>query len=79
MVVRPRGIDEEDQRWLSSLEAWRTHIGRTAGNDIEILEIGEDEIAAKLRGGAQVWRDIRRDGQVLHGKPLDEIAEPSRD
>ena len=77
VVVRPCGVDEEDERWLSSLEAWRTHIGRIAGNDIEILEVGEDEIAAKLRSGAQVWRDIRRDGQVLHGKPLDEITEPA--
>lgn len=78
VVVRPRGIDEEDERWLSSLEAWRTHVSRSAGNDVEILEVGEHEVAAKLRSGAQVWRDVRGDGQVLHGKPLDEILDPSR-
>ena len=77
VVVRPRNIDEDDERWLSSLDAWRNHISRVAGNDIEVLEVGEDEIAAKLKGAAQVWRDIRRDGHLLHGKPLTEIAEPA--
>lgn len=74
VVVRPGDIDEDDERWLATLEAWRTYISRASGNDVEILEVGENEIAAKLKGSAQVWRDIRRDGQLLHGKPLTQLA-----
>jgi hypothetical protein len=76
VVVRPSDVDDDDGPWLATLEAWRTHISRASGNDIEILEVGENEIAAKLNGDAQVWRDIRRDGQLLHGKPLAQLAEP---
>lgn len=74
VVVRPRDTDEDDERWLATLEAWRNQISRAAGNDVELLEVGENDLAGKLRGSAQVWRDIRRDGQLLHGKPLTQLA-----
>ena len=74
VVVRPALTDAEDEDWFLSLEEWRTHLQRVAGNDIEILEVGEDKIAAKLGSTSQVWRDIRRDGQLVHGKPLEEIT-----
>lgn len=55
----------------------------TAESDINLVVVrpggtGENDIAAKLKGGAQVWRDIRSDDQLLHGKPLAQLAEPAR-
>ena len=58
-------------------------LGRAAGisdptgqwEPVEVLEVGSDEICARLRGSRSVWRDIRREGIVVHGRGLDELAQ----
>lgn len=71
VVVRPAGVDEDE--WSAALEAWRRDIQRLTGNPVEVLEVGADEAAAKLRSRSPVWADIRRDGRVVHGLGLDEL------
>jgi predicted nucleotidyltransferase len=71
VVVRPAGVDEDE--WSESLEAWRRGIQRLTGNPVEVLEVGADEAAAKLRSRSPVWVDIRRDGRVVHGLGLEEL------
>ena len=44
------------------------------GNPVDVLEVGADEAAVRLASGRPVWRDIRRDGRVVHGLSLDELA-----
>jgi predicted nucleotidyltransferase len=73
VVVRPADIDEDDDVWSSSLEAWRRDVRRLTGNPVEILEVSADEAATKLAGRGQVWADIRRDGRVVHGLGIDEL------
>lgn len=73
VVVRPTGIDEDDDRWVESLDAWRREVRRLAGNPVEVLEVGAKEAATKLGGRSQVWVDIRRDGDVVHGLSIDEL------
>ena len=71
VVVRPAGVDEDE--WSASLEAWRRDTRRLTGNPVEVLEVGADEAAAKLRSRSPVWTDIRRDGRVVHGLGLEEL------
>ena len=71
VVVRPAGVDEDE--WSASLEAWRRDTQRLTGNVVEVLEVGADEAAVKLRSRSPVWADIRRDGRVVHGLGLDEL------
>lgn len=71
VVVRPAGVDEDE--WSASLEAWRRDTQRITGNPVEVLEVGADEVARKLRSRSPVWVDIRRDGRVVHGLGLDEL------
>lgn len=71
VVVRPGGIDEDDEEWTSSIEQWRTDVRRLTGNPVEVLEVSSDEAAARLAGRAQLWNEIRRDGRVVHGIGLD--------
>lgn len=71
VVVRPAGVDEDDDAWSASLEAWRRDVRRLAGNPVEVLEVSADEAATKLAGRTQVWADIRRDGRVVHGVGVD--------
>ncbi len=71
MVVRPAGVDEDE--WSASLEVWRRDTQRLTGNPVEVLEVGADEAAGKLRSRSPVWADIRRDGRVVYGLGLDEL------
>lgn len=78
LVVRPDDIDEDDQRWSESLEAWRRQVRAIAGNGVEMLEASAADATAKLRGRSELWRDIRRDGIVVHGAKLQELSEKVR-
>ncbi|MCE9620848.1 MAG: nucleotidyltransferase domain-containing protein [Actinomycetia bacterium] len=75
VIVRPAGTDADADDWTRAMDKWRAVVGRVAGNTIEILDVDADGVAAKLSGGSQLWRDIRRDGQVVFGKPLDALAD----
>ena len=74
VVVRPAEVDEDDDAWSTSLEAWRRQVRRLTGNPVEVLEVSGHEAAAKVGSRSQVWIDIRRDGRVVHGLGLDELA-----
>jgi predicted nucleotidyltransferase len=73
VVVRPAEVDEEDDAWSTSIEAWRRDVRLLTGNPVEVVAVGVDEAAMKLAGRTQVWVDIRRDGRVIHGVDLDEL------
>ncbi len=74
VFVRPADIDEFDDVWSASVEQWQSQIRRVSGNPVEVLEVGSDEIGVRLRSGQPVWRDIRREGLVVHGQALDELV-----
>ena len=73
VVVRPTDIDEDDEAWGESIESWRRQVRRLTGNPVDLLEVSENEVAARLTGRRQVWADIRRDGRVVHGLGLDHL------
>ncbi len=74
VVVRPSGVDEDDERWANSIEQWRTDVRRLTGNPIEILEVGLDEATSRLAGGSQLWSELLRDGSVVHGAGFEELT-----
>lgn len=74
VIVRPAGVGEDDERWGTSIEQWRSGVRALTGNLVKILEVGADEAASRLVSGGQVWGDICRDGRVVHGLSLDELA-----
>ncbi len=75
VFVRPRGINDDDERWSASVEQWRAQGRRLTGNRLEVLEMGLDEASARLASRTQLWREIRRDGHVVHGASLDELED----
>jgi predicted nucleotidyltransferase len=75
-LVRPADLDEDDEEWATSLEAWRNDVRRLTGNRVELLEVSIDEAAAKLAGRSQLWAEIRRDGRVVHGLGLEQLRNP---
>ncbi|MEA3217294.1 MAG: hypothetical protein QOJ19_3450 [Acidimicrobiia bacterium] len=75
VIVRPRGVHEDDDEWSAGVADWREHAQRMSGNRIDVLEVSEDDVGPRLRARKQVWSDIRRDGVVVHGRSLDALRE----
>jgi hypothetical protein len=73
LVVRPTGIEDDDDTWASSVEQLRTGARCLTGNRLEVLEVGASEVASSLRSRRPLWADIRRDGRVVHGLSLDDL------
>lgn len=73
VVVRPGEIEENDDIWVESLDAWRLDVRRLTGNLVEVLEVSAVEASAKVAGRSQIWADIRRDGRVVHGLGIDQL------
>lgn len=79
VMVRPASVLPEDEQWWSSLQQWSDAVRRVSGNRVEVLEIGRDEIPARLAGRQPLWRDVRRRGVVVFGRDLEELASPEAD
>jgi hypothetical protein len=77
VVVRPDGIDEDDEAWSTSIEQLRSAVRRLTGNPIEVLEVSADDVASRRAGRSQLWNEIRREGRVVHGASLDRLLEAS--
>ena len=73
LVVRPAGVDEDDDTWNAGVELWRERVRAITGNRVELIETDRAEAAEKLASKRPVWRDIARDGVVVHGVTLDEL------
>lgn len=71
VLVRPDEAD--DDIWAAGVEQWRTRVRALTGNPVGVIEISQSEARDKLSNGSELWRDITRDGVVLHGATLDEL------
>ncbi len=71
LMIRPTGVSESDEAWSSSVQQWIDRVGEVSGNRVEVLEADEDDVSERLSRGGNVWQDIERDGQIIHGRPLD--------
>jgi predicted nucleotidyltransferase len=63
LVVRPDGADNDD-RWVESLDAWRSGLAAYAGSTVSLLEVSTgDWIARDL--DASLWSSIDRESIKL--------------
>ena len=75
VVVRPDHVDQDDEQWGTGMEQWRDHARAVTGNPIEVIDVGLTEARRRLATRSSLWRDIARDGIVVHGPPLTELVE----
>ncbi|MBT8240729.1 MAG: helix-turn-helix domain-containing protein [Acidimicrobiia bacterium] len=73
LVVRPTGLDEDDDTWTAGVELWRERVRAITGNRVELIEADRAEAAEKLASKRPMWGDIARHGVVVHGATLDEL------
>ena len=74
VFVRPDRVGEDDEGWAASVEGWRTTVRTLTGNPVEVLEVAQAAAGHRLASRQPLWRDVRRDGRVVHGLTLDELA-----
>lgn len=74
-VVRADDVNDDDERWADSIDVWRRRVRAITGNEVEVIEATASEAARKLRGRFELWRNIERDGVVVHGQSLDALTE----
>lgn len=78
VMVRPDGIDADDDTWTASVEQWREAVRAITGNAVEVVEADRAEAAEKLASKRAMWRDVIRDGVVVHGARLDQLKDAVR-
>lgn len=76
LIVRPADSVDEDA-WTTSLINWVTRIREFSGNPMNLVEESEADIPRLLSSRRSLWETIRRQGILLAGKPLDELARQS--
>ena len=75
VLVRPGDVNEDDGARAASIEQWRSAVTRACGSHVEVLEVCSGELPRRPRGRAALWREIRRDGVVVHGPGLSALAQ----
>jgi predicted nucleotidyltransferase len=75
LAVRARHVAEDDQKWLEGLGHWVAQGARIIGNPVNLLTVGLDELPGLLRRKQSVWSEIAKDGLVLFGSRLPDLAQ----
>lgn len=73
VLVRPAGVDGDDEPWVSSADGWRASARRLVGNSVNVIEIDEIELARRLRRPRALWADVLREGVVVYGASLEAL------
>lgn len=68
LVIRPKGVEEEDDPWRSQINSLAAAIQSWTGNHAGIAEIAERELARLRRERPPVIEDIVADGITLVGE-----------
>jgi DNA-binding transcriptional ArsR family regulator len=70
LIVRPAGVDEEDQTWRAQLDALGERVLAWTGNHAGIAELAEADLPRLRRNPPPILGDLRADGIDLAGLPV---------
>lgn len=74
VIVRADRVDDDNDTWAAGVEQWRESVRAITGNPVEVIETHRAEVSEKLSTKGSLWQDIAREGVVIHGETLDELA-----
>jgi predicted transcriptional regulator len=77
-LVRPEGIDEEDEIWRSQVEHLADRVRRWTGNDAGIVELPEKRMPALRRRRPPVLRELDADAIDIAGMPARKFLKGSQ-
>lgn len=67
LVIRPREVDEEDERWRSQIDSLASAVHSWTGNHAGIAELSERDLPRLRRERPPVVENVAADGIVLVG------------
>jgi len=73
VIIRPDDVDDDNDTWTAGVEQWRERVRAITGNPAEVIETSRSEASEKLSSKRPLWRDITRDGVVVHGATLGQL------
>lgn len=73
LVVRPRGVQEENEAWRSQLDLLTSAVRAWTGNHASIVELPEEGLRGPGHPPPPVVAEVRRDAIDLAGKPVREL------
>ena len=76
-IVRPSGVEQENQRWRAQLDALAQQIQRWTGNHAGIAEASEDELEHLRTTQPPIVSELRADAIVLSGLGIQDLLEES--
>jgi predicted nucleotidyltransferase len=72
VMVHQSGVDATTM-WAEGVEEWRRVARRLTGNEVEVMEVDERVIGARLRSRRPVWRAVSREGIAIFGQTLEDL------
>jgi len=67
LIVRPDGVDSENERWRSQVEGLSEALPRWTGNRASISEVSEEDVRRMLVDEPPILDDLRTDAVALKG------------
>ena len=67
LVIRPRDVEEEDERWRSQIDALAAAVHSWTGNHAGIAEISERDLPSLRRERPPALESVAADGITLVG------------
>ncbi len=74
LVAVPRGIDPERDAWRRQVDELSRRASRWTGNRATVIELPEVELRAAGKERARFLAEVKRDGVLLGGKPLERLV-----
>lgn len=73
LVVRPDTVSDGDPRWRHQLEELAASVTAWSGNDCQLVEYSQRELASLVTAGERLVTDLRAEAIVLAGKSPQEV------
>ena len=67
LIIRPKGVDDEDGIWRRQLGDLSRSVSRWTGNRASIAEVAEKELARLLEENAPIVSDLQQDSVPFYG------------
>lgn len=77
-IVRPRGVDDEDARWRSQIDALADAVLAWTGNHASVSEISEVDLPRLRRERPPVVQNVEKDAITLVGEPAANVLRRRR-
>lgn len=75
LVVYPPGVSE-DERWRVQVDALRDQIEVWTGNEANLVEKSEEQLAGLVRQQRPIVAELRSDAIVVAGRHIETLLEP---